>query len=93
MGLPTDQQGVLVEQVQVGSPADKAQLNGSFKSAQINGQTIAVGGDVITAIDNQSVTSLQDLQSYLAQANPGQQVTLTVLRDGKEVSVPVTLSK
>jgi serine protease Do len=91
MGLAADQQGVLVENVQLDSPADQAHLNGSYKAAMINGRQVAVGGDVITAIDNQPVTSLEDLQNYMLQTKPGQELTLTVLRDGKQVKVKVTL--
>lgn len=92
MNLPATQQGVLVEQVEIGSPADNAGLNGSYMSAQFNnGQRLQVGGDVITAIDGQPVTGMADLQAYLQQAESGQEVTLTVLRNGQEVKVPVTL--
>jgi serine protease Do len=62
MGLPEDQGGVLVEQVEVGSPADEAGLRGSYKPATINGQRLLVGGDVITALDGQPVTRIEDLQ-------------------------------
>jgi S1-C subfamily serine protease len=93
MGLPDDQTGVLVERIEVGSPADAAHLNGSYKSATTaNGQTIPVGGDIITAIDGQPVKSIKDVQSIIGQAKPNQKVTLTLLRDGKSVEVPVTLN-
>ena len=91
MDLAADQQGVLVENVQLGSPADQAHLNGSYKAAMINGRQIAVGGDVITAVDNQPVTSLEDLQNLMQQTKSGQELTLAVLRDGKQVKVKVTL--
>lgn len=93
MDLPSDQQGVLVERVELDSPADQAHLNGSYKAAQIQGRLVPVGGDIITAFDGQPVTSMEDLQGYLQQAKPGQKVTVTILRDGKEMEVPVTLSK
>ncbi|MCG3206442.1 MAG: Periplasmic pH-dependent serine endoprotease DegQ [Anaerolineae bacterium] len=92
MGLKSDQQGVLVERIQTGSAADEAKLNGSFKSAAIDGQMLPVGGDVITKVDGQAVTSVAELQSIISQAKAGQKLTLTVLRDGKSVEVPVTLT-
>ena len=92
MNLPADQQGVLVERIGVGTPADQAQLQGGFKSALINGRQIPIGGDIITAVDGQPITSLEDLQTQIQNAQPGQQVTLTILRDGQQMSVPVTLS-
>ena len=51
-----------------------------------------VGGDVITAIDHQTITGMQDLQTILRQDKVGQQVTLTILRDGKQQDVTVTLA-
>ncbi|MBN1219095.1 MAG: trypsin-like peptidase domain-containing protein [Anaerolineae bacterium] len=91
MGLAADQQGVLVKSVQLNSPADQAHLNGSYKAATINGRQVAVGGDVITAVDNQPITSLEELQNYMQQTEPGQKLTLSILRDGKQVKVKVTL--
>lgn len=94
MDLPSDQQGVLVERVELDSPADQAHLNGSFKAAQIEGRLVPVGGDVIIAIDGQSVTSMEDLQGYLQQIESGQnKVMLTILRDGTEVEVSITLNE
>ncbi len=91
MDLPADQQGVLVQRIEVGSPADLADLNGSFKSTLINGQEIPVGGDVIIAVDDQPVTKIEDLQQYIRRAEAGQVVKLTVLRDGQQMIIPVTL--
>ena len=44
-----------------------------------------MGGDVITAIDDQAMGGMDDLISYLVkETRPGDEVTLTILRDGKE---------
>jgi len=91
MNLPSGQQGILIEEVQSGSPADKAGLQGSYKPADINGNRVLGGGDVIIAINGQPVTSMSDLQTFLQQAQPGQKVTLTLLRDGKRIDLEVTL--
>lgn len=91
MNLPTNQQGVLIEQVAAGSPAGKAGLRGSYMPATVNGQQVLVGGDVITAIDNQSVAQPSDIQAYLAQAQAGQQLNLSILRGGQKMQVSVTL--
>ena len=89
MNLPSGTQGVLVVQVQSGSLADTAGLRGGTKSATINGQQIKVGGDIITAIDGQQVTSIQDLKAILAQFPAGHQLTLTILRNGTEIQISV----
>jgi S1-C subfamily serine protease len=91
--LSADQQGVLVEQVEVNSPADEAGLQGSYKPLTINGEQVTVGGDIITAIDKKPVTQIEDLQSFLQQAKSGQKVTLTLLRDGKKMDVTMTLGQ
>jgi serine protease Do len=92
MNLDESQRGALVISVTSGSPADKADLRGSTGQADINGQTAQVGGDVIAAINGQAVAGMDDLISYLAQSTSvGDNVTLTILRDGKETSVGVTL--
>ena len=90
--LPNDQGGVLVERVQQGSPADEAGLRGSYQPVIINGQQLLVGGDVIVAMDGQTIAGFEDLSTFLQQAEPDQEVTLTLLRDGNQVEVAVTLA-
>jgi serine protease Do len=68
--------GGVVTQVEPDSPASKAGL-------QV--------GDVITEIDNQKVSDAGELQVLVGQRQPGTKVTLQVLRDGKNLTVPVTL--
>ncbi len=92
MDLPVNQEGVLVERVQQGSPADQAGLQGSYQPVIINGQQWLVGGDVIVAIDDQPIARFEDLSAFLQQAEPDQEVTLTLLREGNQVEVSVTLA-
>ncbi|MEN6483021.1 MAG: PDZ domain-containing protein [Anaerolineaceae bacterium] len=93
MGLDQNTQGVLVVEVQSGSPADQSGLKGSFKKVDILGQSMMVGGDVITKIDGKAVTGIQDLREEIAKLEPGQEVTLTLLRNGNEMEVKVTLAE
>jgi S1-C subfamily serine protease len=93
MKLDSKQRGALVEEIMPDSPAARAGLKGSAKSVSIEGQTVKVGGDVITAIDSQKVTGMDHLIAYLARSTQvGQKVTLTILREGKEQSLDVTLA-
>jgi len=89
INLPSGQQGVLVEQVQSGSLADTAGLRGGNKSVTINGQQVEVGGDIITAINGQPIASIQELKAALAQLTPDQELSLTILREGKEIQITI----
>lgn len=92
MNLPADTRGALVETVTAGGPAANANLQASNTTVTINGVQGSVGGDVITAIDGQTINSMSDIIAYLAiHTQVGQTVTLTILRDGKTQSVQVTL--
>jgi S1-C subfamily serine protease len=86
IGLPRNQTGVLVEQIEVDSPADQAGLRGSYKPVFVEGERLLIGGDVITALDEVPVAQISDLQTLAI----GQEMTLTILRDGEELAVPVT---
>lgn len=90
--LSSNQRGVLVEAVRSNSPAEQAGLQGGTKSITLGGQEVMIGGDVITAIDGKSVTSMDDLLSILQQNEVGQKVTLSVVRDGKQLEVTTTLA-
>jgi serine protease Do len=93
MQLPEDQQGVLVAEVQPNSPAESAGLKGSTETTTINGQEVRIGGDIITALDGQSVASVDELASLIQQAGAGEKVTLSILRDGKSLEVEATLAE
>ena len=85
--------GVLVQDVQQGSPADKAGLRGGDISAQVNGQEIQIGGDIITEVDGKAIATADDLASVIQGHEPGDKVKITYLRDGDEKTAEVTLAK
>ncbi len=92
MNLPAESRGALVIQVTDAGPASKAGLQGSNDTVTINGVQGTVGGDVITAINGQTINSMSDIIAYLAvNTQVGQTVTLTILRDGQTQTVDVTL--
>jgi serine protease Do len=93
MNLDAQQKGALVIDVTPNGPADKAGIQGSAQTVTIQGQQTTVGGDVIIAIDGQPVKSFDDLASYLyTNTEVGQTVTLTVLRQGQQKQIDVTLA-
>ena len=73
--------------VQPGGPAAKAGLEPTTRD-QLGRIHL---GDIIVAIDGQRVASVNDLYARLRNYKVGDAVTLTVLRDGDEEQVRVTL--
>jgi S1-C subfamily serine protease len=93
MDLQADQQGVLVQQVENNSPASQAGLRGGSQPFEINGESVLLGGDVIIAIDGKSIASIAELKAALADMQPGESVRLTILRDGDQQVLDVTLGQ
>jgi serine protease Do len=65
-------EGILVSQVAPGSPAEKAGLK---------------VGDIIVAIDGEKVREVRELQFRVMKTPPGTEITLTILRGGKEQTI------
>ena len=87
--------GFLVIYVAPGSPADKAGIRGGTKTVKLsNGLEIKIGGDVIIGIDGVEVLGLGDILAYLEEKlRPGDETTLTIIRDGREMKVEVIVGK
>jgi 2-alkenal reductase len=93
MDLPVDK-GAYIAEVVSGGPSSKAGLQGATREAVVDGRALAIGGDVIIAVDGQPVDTFDDLLIYIAlQTGPGQTVDLTVVRDGEETEIQVTLEE
>ncbi|MCG8452408.1 MAG: trypsin-like peptidase domain-containing protein [Spirochaetales bacterium] len=86
--------GILISQVKSGGNADEAGLRGGDRRQAVrNGNSVIyLGGDVITAIDGQAVTSLGDLYGALEKSRPGDTVSVTVLRGKRELNYDVVLT-
>jgi len=92
MSLDSDQRGVLVVEVVENGPSAKAGLHGSNSEVTIDGFPVAIGGDIIVAIDDQPVVEFDNLLSYIVQKTAvGDTITLTVMRNGEQLELPVTL--
>jgi S1-C subfamily serine protease len=79
--------GIAVVGVVPGSAADAAGIKPFMRNA--NGEIIA--GDIITALGGAPVASIDQLLEALERHQPGDTVTLSVLRSGKPVELPVRL--
>lgn len=95
LDLPDNTLGVYVSSVVPGGPSEKGGVKGGSRTVTTdNGMEVRRGGDIVTAIDDTPVVRFEDLVSYLiTKAEPGQTVTLTIQRDGKEIKVDVTLGE
>ncbi|MDQ4075020.1 MAG: trypsin-like peptidase domain-containing protein [Chloroflexota bacterium] len=92
LGLENVERGTLVTGVVPGGPADQAGLRGSDRQITLPGGTaVRTGGDVIVAIDDREVRDFDDLVNYLDTRSVGDEVVLTIIRDGERMEVPVTL--
>jgi len=90
--LPVDS-GVLIAEVVDGGPAQEAGLRGGSEQATVQDQTYIVGGDIITKIDGESVTSMEDLIAIVDEHEPGDKIDVTYVRDGKTRTAELTLEE
>jgi S1-C subfamily serine protease len=81
--------GVLLQTVT--GPAAKAGLRGGQSTGSIAGQSIRLGGDVITGLDGHAITTMDGLVNYVEGKNPGDNLTVTYLRGGKAHTTTLTL--
>jgi 2-alkenal reductase len=93
LNLPNNARGVVVSGVEPNGPAARAGLRSAGNVRQIGGISVPLSVDIITAINGEPLSGMSELVSYLASnTQPGDQVTLTVVRDGREqFDVVVTL--
>jgi len=84
--------GAYVLSVSENSPASKAGLIGGATVTRISG--LLAGGDLIIAVDNRPVRLFSDFLSYImANKSPGDEIIVTIKRQGEEMEVPVVLDK
>jgi serine protease DegQ len=77
-GLENDQQGVLITEVIRNSPAEKAGVR---------------PGDILISIDETAIHNWNEMLQTVADLPPGKSVKLSLVREGKSVSLPVKIGK
>ncbi|MEE0887212.1 MAG: trypsin-like peptidase domain-containing protein [Treponema sp.] len=87
--------GLLVSRIQKGGNAEKAGIIQGTQAVRYgyNQNIIYLGGDIITNIDGINIASYTDYYSALESKKPGDTVTITVHRNGKDRKITVTLSE
>jgi S1-C subfamily serine protease len=92
LGLDTTFGG-LINSIVPGGPAEKAGLEGADGNLNFQAGQYRIGGDVILKVDGRDVIGPNDLARFIAQHEPGDTVTLTIIHDGQRKQVQVTLGK
>jgi S1-C subfamily serine protease len=90
--LPADN-GILIVSVLPGGAAAKAGLRGGTQRADLGNTPILLGGDLIVAIDGQTIADQQDLAHAMNTHKTGDTVTVTVFRGKQKMDVKVTLQE
>lgn len=84
--------GILISEVTRGGNAEKAGIQGGTQAARYGRDTIYLGGDIVTQIDEIPVASLADYFSALESKRPGDTVQVKVRRNRRDVTMTVTLA-
>lgn len=92
MGLPSDY-GVLIVRAVPGGAADQAGLRGGNQRAYLGNAPIMIGGDLIVAIDGDSIGDQQDLANSMNKHRAGDTVTVTIYRNKRKMDVKVVLGE
>jgi len=97
LNLPVSQ-GALVQSVQPGTSAAKAGIKGGTISTSVENGQVAVGGDIIEAVEGKPIASSEELANMIGSHKPGQTIKLTLRRakgngEYKRMTVEVTLGK
>ena len=83
--------GVLVQEVIPGGPAATAGLRGGGTEIEVSGRPLLLGGDVITKVDGKPVATMDDVTGAGSAKEPGDELALTIVRDGEERGLKVIL--
>lgn len=86
-------QGVMVEAIDPGSPAEKIGLAGGSLPLVLGSEEYLLGGDVIIALNETAITDMETLIATVRSFEVGDKVTLTYLRDGERRTAEITLTE
>ena len=86
--------GLLIQEIENGSPAEEAGLRGPRRQVMVGGAyPVNIGGDLIVAVEGQPVDGADALRRAMNKKRAGDQLTLTVYRSGHNVDVKVKLGE
>jgi S1-C subfamily serine protease len=85
--------GAMITTIVEGAPASRTNLRAAEGQRTVQGEIYATGGDVVTEVDGNAVDGADSLRRAIDSRQPGDRVRLTVVRDGNERTVTVTLGE
>ncbi len=92
VGLRAVEDGVAIRTVTEDTPADEAGLRPATGTEDVGGQQLPTGGDVIVEIDGIAVSTEAEVQGIINAKQPGDEISITVLRGGDRETIEVTLA-
>jgi S1-C subfamily serine protease len=85
--------GLLVEDVEEGSPAEKAGLVAGDLNVTIEGEPWVLGGDIIQKINDQDVETPEQQAEIFKKLKVGEVIQLSIVRDGTHQKLQATLQE
>ncbi len=84
-------EGLLVEIVEPGSPAEHVGIRGGRLDVVIGGEALLLGGDIITQVNGRPVDTPERLTQVMRGLQVGETLRLTLFRDGQSQDVTLVL--
>lgn len=92
MDLPAETRGAMVLAVGTGTAAEEAGMKASDRLTMISGAELPIGGDIIIAMNGAPMQGMDDVVAYTVEhTQPGDTVEFTIIRDGEEIQIQVTM--
>lgn len=85
--------GVLIADIFKGSPAEKAGLRGSTKTLRLGNLIVEAGGDLVVAVNNRPVRSMDELNEAMDSFEVNDLITVKALRGKKEMNFKIRLEE
>jgi S1-C subfamily serine protease len=93
LSLPV-KEGVMIAQVAQNGPAARAGIRGAQRRVRVGNYMVSVGGDIIQALDGEKIASVDELTAFLDdRKRVGDEIRVDYLREGKPLTVTVTLGE
>jgi putative serine protease PepD len=88
--LQTDT-GLMVVSVAPNSAAAAGGIRGASEQVRVGRYIMPVGGDIILAFEGKPVNSPQQIAAEIDRHKPGDRITVTILRNGRQMDLPIVL--